>query len=309
MAGGGPAEIRGGAGLSPILSGRPIAILLLLLLFSAQGLLSFQAERFRRTIGISGESQKDPRGGLLWQISRHPETTFGFRNVLADAAWLQAVQVSGSLPMSRADYDRLDILLRIVGNLDPRFDVPFLLGGLILANSPKHVGTAIETLERGRKHHPEEWRLPFYIGYIRYFSLGDPMGGGKAIEEASRIPGSPPYLPLLASRMFSEGNEPDTALILLQGILQQETDPSRVAILKARIRDVIVEKDIQGLEQALREYRRATGAFPSTLSDLVRAGTVSRLPVEPNGGRYILAKDGTVRSTVVTTRLKVFRSR
>lgn len=307
MAGGGTVERACTGSISRIHFGKPIAILLLLVLFAAQGLVSYQTERFRRTIVNPGEHRGTTPQGLLWRISRHPAFTFGFRNVLADTAWLQAVQVSGSPRMSRADYDRLDFLLRIVGDLDSRFDVPFLLGGLILANSPDHVGAAIETFERGMRHHPQDWRLPFYIGYIRYFSLGDPIGSGKAIEEASRLPGSPPYLPLLASRMLSEGREPQTALKFLDGILRQETDAARIEILNKRIREVIVERDIQELEHAVEEFRRKRGAYPATLSDLVLSGTISRLPDEPNGGKYILGRDGTIRSNVVTTRLKVFR--
>jgi len=292
--------------MSRILSGRAGLLLLVFALLVAQGLLSFQTERFRRHLSPAAKTT-DARRGLLWQIGRHPAFTFGFRNVVADAAWLQAVQVSGSRRMSRDDYDRLDILLKTVGNLDPHFVVPYLLGGVILGDSPDHVEAALDTLERGRAYHPLEWRLPFYIGYIKYFSLGDPIGSGKAIEEASRIPGGPPYLPLLASRMLSEGREPETALALLDGILRQESDPVRIEVLKKRIREVVVERDIQELERAVEAFRRRNGEFPSTLADLVRNGFLPRLPAEPNGGRYILGPDGTVRSDRVSTRLRVFR--
>ena len=37
------------------------------------------------------------RTGLLAAISQRPEFAFGFRNVLADIAWLEAVQVAGNL--------------------------------------------------------------------------------------------------------------------------------------------------------------------------------------------------------------------
>jgi len=45
------------------------------------------------------------------------------------------------------------------------------------------------------------------------------------------------------------------------------------------------------------------------LSDLVLAGLIRTIPEEPNGGRYVLSPDGTVRSNRVTSRLKVFRKR
>ena len=292
---------------SATIAGNSIAWLLLLALFGAQALLSFTAAETRSVMPSPERTGMAKKAGILWQISRRPELAFGFRNFLADVAWLEAVQVAGARRMSPRDYDRLDVLLRIVGSLDPRFDVPYILGAMVLGNSSDHVGAALETLERGRKHHPDEWLFPFYIGYIKYFSLGDPVEGGKALEEAARIPGSPPYLPLLASRMLTEGREPETALALLRGIVQQETDPARIGALEARIREVIVERDIQSLERAVAEYERRVGSRPGELRDLVRAGIAKGIPAEPHDGRYVLSPDGTVRSDKVARRLKVFR--
>lgn len=290
------------------LAGNLVAWLLFLVLLVCQALVSFEVSRVR-PVAAPEAAGKSEQEGLLWQIARRPELSFGFRNFLADIAWLKAVQVAGSRRISPADYDRLEVLLKMVANLDPRFDVPYILGAMILGDSPTHVHAALEELKRGEAYHPNNWRFPFYIGYIEYFSLGDPVAGGNALREAARIPGSPPYLPLLASRMLTEGREPGTALALLRGILQQETDPARVRVLEARIRDVIVERDIEGLEKAVSTYRQRAGAFPDTLRDLVRAHLIRRIPKEPNGGRYVLSPDGTVRSTRVTTRLKVFRNR
>ncbi len=247
-------------------------------------------------------------GGLILEISKRPAFAFGFRNFLGDLAWLQAVQAAGSRRMSRGDYDRLAVLIRIVGNLDPRFVVPYLLGGLLLGDSPDHVGDALDILEKGRNNHPADWRFPFYTGYIRYFSLGDPLEGGKALMVASRIAGSPPYLTFLSTRMLSEGKKPETALAFLRGMVREETDPARLEILRKRMREVIVERDIQFLERAVDAYRQNTGEAPATLTDLLRSGLIPRIPVEPHGGRYLLQPDGTVRSDRVTDRLKVFKS-
>ena len=293
---------------SRTVAGGAVAWSLLLVLLVCQALLSLWASK-TRSVAPPERAGMGPKGGVLWQIGQRPELSFGFRNFLADVAWLEAVQVAGSRRMSPGDYDRLDSLLQITGGLDPRFDVPYILGAMILGNSPDHVGAALDTLMRGKAHHPDKWLFPFYIGYIQYFSLGDPVEGGKALEEAARIPGSPPYLPLLASRMLTEGRTPETALALLEGILQQEADPARIRVLEARIREVIVERDIQSLERAVSEYEGRTGSRPANLRDLVRAGIVRGIPNEPHGGRYLLSPDGTIRSDKVEGRLKVMRRR
>lgn len=287
---------------------RAAAWALSLALFAASAFLSFSLAG-SRVAAFSGGREAAPAGNLLHLIARKPAFSFGFRNFLADLAWLQAVQVAGARRLSGREYDRLDLLIRTVNRFDPRFDVPYFLGGLVLSDSPDHVGAALATLERGWKSHPGKWRFPFYVGYIRYFSLGEPVSGGRALEAAARLPGSPAYLPLLATRMFSEGRDPETALAFLRAMVRQESDPARVAILERRMREVVIERDIRILERAVAAYREKTGTVPANPSALVRAGLIRALPVEPNGGAYRLLPDGTVRSTKMSPHLEVFRKR
>jgi hypothetical protein len=250
------------------------------------------------------------RPSLLVPLSHRPALSLGFRNFLADVAWLEAVQVAGNRKLGRADYDRLVELLGTVFRLDPHFLVPYLFGGILLGDSPDHGPAALAILERGEKEFPLEWRLPFYAGYIHYFTLGNAAEGGVDILRASRIPGSPSYFPLLASRMLAEGNRPETALAFLRELVNNEKDPRRMRVLEERIRQVVVERDLQSLEKAVSEYKARMGASPGRLADLVDAGIIPRIPQEPNGGRYVMTPDGTVRSDRAPGgRLKVLRSR
>jgi hypothetical protein len=285
-----------------------LAWMLPFILIAVAGLLSRLDTRIGRG---NPRSAREGRGGptLLEVASRHPGFAFGFHNVLADAVWLEAVQVSGNRKMARDDYDRLSGLLSTVVRFDPRFVVPYLLGGIVLGDSPDHAGAALDLLAQGEIRFPLEWRFPFYTGYVQYFSLGNPEEGGMALLRAARIPGSPEYFPLLASRMLSEGHRPATALAFLQEMTARETDPRRKVSLEERIRRVIVERDLQSMEMAIAEYTSRIGAPPRMLADLVRSGMLARVPEEPYGGRYLLTPDGGVRSDrAPRERLKVLRN-
>jgi hypothetical protein len=244
---------------------------------------------------------------LLHKFSNKQAFAMGFRNFLADVTWLQAVQVAGNREMTPEDYETLFVLLNTVANYDPRYDVPYILGGLILGESPNHSGDALAILSRGKVQFPTDWRFPFYMGFTHYFSLGDGFAGGKAMAEAARLPGSPAYLPGLASRMLSEARSPEAGLALLRQIAEQETDVSRRAVLERRLRELEVERDLQALERAIERYRETFGVGPGELADLIRAGILARLPTEPNGGRYLLGPGGSVRSDRVPERFRVFR--
>jgi hypothetical protein len=249
------------------------------------------------------------RPGLLSAVSQRPEFAFGFRNVLADVVWLEAVQVMGNLKMTPVEYDRLFELLNVEANFDPKFDIPYLLGGLVLGESPDHAQKALKVFERGKGQYLADWRFPFYIGYTNYFSLSETETAGKAMAEAARLPGSPAYLPGLASRMLSEAKEPGAALALLETILRQEDDPARRAVLERRIREVTVERDLQALEMAVERYREKVDAPPGDLSALVREGILRSIPEEPNGGSYVMERGGKVRSDRVSQRLRVFQKK
>lgn len=249
------------------------------------------------------------RPNVLAAISRRPEFTFGFRNVLADIVWLEGVQVAGNRKMTLLDYDRLYELLDVVSNFDPKFEIPYLLGGLVLGESTPHARKALHVLGRGKEQFPVDWRFPFYKGFTYYFSVGDPEAAGKEMAEAARLPGSPAYLPGLASRMLTEARDPNAALALLETIVRRESDPMRRSVLKRRIREVTVERDLQVLERAVETYREKAGAVPESLPDLVRAGILKGIPQEPNGGRYVIDRGGNVRSDRVAQRLQVFQQR
>jgi hypothetical protein len=247
--------------------------------------------------------------GLLMAVSRSPEFAFGFRNVMADVVWLQAVQVAGTRKLTPTEYDRLYVLLNVEADLDPKFEMPYFLGGLVLGESPQHGREALRLFERGKVTHPADWRFPFYIGFTHYFSLGDALAGGGAMAEAARLPGSPAYLPGLASRMLSEAREPEAALALLETITRQENDPVRRSVLERRILEVAVERDLLALERAVERYREKMGVAPGDLPALVREGILEGIPPEPNGGRYVIDRGGKVRSDRVAQRLRVFQKK
>ncbi len=277
------------------------------------GVSAFLSFRIRNETALLRKGAVDAGGGsrsfLLAEIGRRPLLALGFRNFLADIVWLEAVQTASPIDMTPGEYDRLVDQISTVNNLDPRFVVPYLVGGLVIGESPSHSASALRILENGKKAHPDEWMIPFFIGYIYYFVLSDPGRGGEALMEASRITGVPPFIPMLATRMLSEGGSPTTALAFLDRMLSQETNPGRREILIRRMKDVIAERDLQDLEKAVGEYRARKGIPPVALGDLVSAGILRGLPREPHGGDYLLSGSGEVRSSRMPHRLKVFRPR
>src|SRR4030067_2764467 len=117
-------------GVPLILWGVPLLFVL------ASAFLSSRIYLYQERVLAGGEDRE--RAGnqsLLYEISRHPAFSFGFRNFFADFSWLGAVQVAGTRKLTPNDYDRFAFMIQTVVQFDPKFKVPHLLGGGMLGGS------------------------------------------------------------------------------------------------------------------------------------------------------------------------------
>jgi hypothetical protein len=234
----------------------------------------------------------------------------GYRQITADLIWLKAIQHFGERRQTPEGYRWAYHAVDVLTDLDPQFALAYQVAGTILgvwANLP-HESIAI--LSKGMANHPGIWQFPFYLGYDYFYELHDPLAAAKYFRIAAGLPGSPEYLPRLAARMTVEAGDPDAALeflLRLYAKLEDDADSRLREGLAARIREVTAERDIRVLEQAVQEFKKRYGRFPTTIQDLVARRVLPRLPVEPLGGVYVLNADGSVGSTGLRERVRIHR--
>ena len=181
--------------------------------------------------------------------------------------------------------------------------------GGVLTNLADRVDLSNRLLDKGFTANPTVWSIPF-LGYNHYFILGDAAKAADYIAAAARLPGGPSYLPGLATRMYAEASNPDTALQFLEALWQQTHDAEMRDDLEKRAKEVMIERDIRALESAIQQYRSQQGQFPQNLQDVVISKTLSQLPQEPFNGEYWLdTTTGTVTSSTHPERLKTFHKR
>ena len=58
-----------------------------------------------------------------------------------------------------------------------------------------------------------------------------------------------------------------------------------------------MERDLRAIDAALARFREYAGRPAGSLQELVRAGVLAGIPVEPHGGRYEVDSSGAARST------------
>ncbi|WP_455388108.1 hypothetical protein, partial [Petrachloros mirabilis] len=87
-------------------------------------------------------------------------------------------------------------------------------------------------------------------------------------------------------------------------------DPDMREFFVNRMKEVIIERDLQILERAVEAYRTIHQAPPATLAALVTDRILSTLPQEPFGGDYrVDQQTGAVSSSTHPERLRTFYKR
>ena len=272
---------------------------LLALLVSFQKTLDARADHGQMTIE---ELAQLPKGEYL------KPAMLGYHTLGADILWLRTLQVLGKKRNSEQEYEWMHHAIDVITTLDPQYAYPYYVGGVVLTNLGNRVDLSNRILEKGYKENPSEWNLPFLLGYNHYFILGDAKKGAEYIGLAAKTSGAPDFLPGLATRMYAEAGNPDVALQFLDALWKENPDLVMREKLEVRAKEVMVERDLRLLEEAVKQFRQKYARQPARLSDLIASGLLTRLPEEPFGGTYgIDSQTGAVFSSTHPKRLKVFR--
>jgi hypothetical protein len=236
--------------------------------------------------------------------------SLGYRELLADILWIQAIQVMGERKVSETAGHWLYHALDIITTLDPKFVRAYEAGGLALTTFVVLPEESNRLLKKGALHNPGEWKLPFLLGINYYFELYDDAKAAEYISAASHLLGAPPGLSTLAANLYVSAKSPQQAVDLLAAVYHNTTDENVRTFLEQRLKVVITERDLQVLEQAIEHYRELHGRLPNRIDDLVGPELLRELPVEPSGGRYVYdSTTGSIASSEIKERMKIMARR
>lgn len=241
--------------------------------------------------------------------------SFGLRSLVADLTFLEAIQVYGTQRKPRTaaegapDDRRIHRLLTYSTDLDPKFAGAYRFAGNAMPRNTTddkatNVLQAEALLKKGAVERPDDWKIPFALGFIESYYLGRFQEAGRHLAQAAQTPGSPAYLPLLATRASAEGGDVDFAEQMARHMADEATEEAAKEEWQKRLLDLRMERDLRALDAAVAAFRARKGEPPRSLRDLVRAGLIAALPHEPHGGAYELSPGGEVRSTA-SQRLRI----
>jgi hypothetical protein len=237
-----------------------------------------------------------PEQSVQWV--RSPElmrrVALGFESLAADVYWIRAVQYYGSTRLSTAERKNFDLLyplLDITTTLDPRFNIAYRFGAILLSegypNGPGNPDDAIRLLEKGIRTSPK-WEYFLDAGFVHYWWRQDPRAAADWFLRGSKLPGAPNWLQPLAASVLAEGGDRTTSRVLWTQLAETAEHDWMRQTARLRLQMLDAEEVIEQLQPIVNGFYDVAGRFPSGWAELARAGRIRGIPLDPTGVAYAL---------------------
>lgn len=206
--------------------------------------------------------------------------SFGFKNVMADLYWVNAIQDfsiwDGKDPFYVQEYKN-------IATLDPKFSYPYLLGILTFTSrsaDDKNAGTStllmIEpVVTMGIKNLPDNWEIPFYYG-TGFQITKNPEKALYYLSLAASHPDAPARIHEVYSSYLKRALIGDNAAKEFVKAIYDTTDSETT---KKILKEGIMINDLtEILKGVVKNYKTKYGFYPSSINNLVSAKMIQAGP-------------------------------
>jgi tetratricopeptide (TPR) repeat protein len=225
--------------------------------------------------------------------------SLGFDGLMACIYWTRTVQYFGHRHYSGTkSYNELAPLLEITTALDPHVFPAYEFGASFLAPKPPNGAgepdRAIQLMEYGIAHNPDNWQLYYNLGFIYYTELKDYKKASEAFDRGSRVPNAHPFMKIMAARMAENAGDFTTARLLWSATFEtsKQTDIRQNAM--EHLRCIQVDEDVTHLQDAVTRFGERNGRLPASMLELASAEHIPGIPVDPDGEMYQLTSEGRI---------------
>src|SRR5215467_5789958 len=227
------------------------------------------------------------------------KASLGFDGLMACIYWTRAVQYFGVRHHAGAQtYNELAPLLEITTQLDPQLVPAYELGASFLAPAPPEGAgepkRAVQLMQYGIAHNPDNWRLYYDLGFVYYTELKDYKHASEVFEHGSLTPNAHPAMKVLAARMAENGGDLITARMLWSTTYQSSKDSTIRQSALAHLRALQVDEDVTNLQNVVKRFANQNGRPPTSMWELAAAEHWAEVPADPDGVPYTLSLDGQV---------------
>jgi hypothetical protein len=196
--------------------------------------------------------------------------------------------------LSPEEWQATHLAISRITDLDPRFWDPYVFAETSFPWDAGMVKETNELLLKAAQARTNDYQPYFFLWFNYSHFLKDETTAAKYLEKSSRIPSAPVYFATLAARANFSANKTENAVVFLEEILKETTDPTRQAWIMKRQEAL---KVIAFLETHVRRFEEKFSRRPKDLQELVDKQVLVKIPPDPYGGTFFITPEGRVYTT------------
>jgi len=191
------------------------------------------------------------------------------------------------------DFPAMSRTIHAALKVDPYNMDGYYFAQAVLVWDVKQYKIANDLLEYGMKYRTWDWSLPNFAGFNYAYFLKDYNKAAQMYQRVAKLTGNP-FSMSLAGRYLQQAGKTEMAIAYLSDMEKGARDPAIRKNFQIRLQAF---REVLAVEQARDRFKTERGALPARIEDLVAAGYLPELPVDPYGGTFYLQSDGTVATT------------
>jgi len=225
--------------------------------------------------------------------------SLGFNGLAACIYWTRTVQYFGHRHYTHEQsYHELAPLLEITTALDPQLMPAYQFGASFLAPQPPNGAgepdRAIQLMEFGIQHNPDNWQLYYDLGFVYYTELHDYRRAADVFARGSEVPGAHPFMKIMAAQMAQHAGDLQTARMLWSATYQTSRETNIRQNALEHLRALQVDEDVTNLQAAVTRFGERTGRLPASINELAEAEHLPGIPRDPDGNPYQMTGEGRI---------------
>jgi tetratricopeptide (TPR) repeat protein len=218
-------------------------------------------------------------------------TALGQENLLADLLYLWAIQYYSTYEAAER-YRYLEAVFSdAITELDPHYVDVYCVGALIMSIEAGDSAGALRHLDKGIRHNPDSWLLPYVAGWEAYIH-GQYDRASRYFDRVRSHPDAPPHMERVYAAVLGKGGHSGQALREWWLVRRSTEDPYVLGVADRWIRRLTTEV----LERAVSRFADQRGHRPRRLADLGDTGFLEQALLPPDWRSYRYhPEDGVVR--------------
>ena len=159
-------------------------------------------------------------------------------NFFASLLWVKGIIYFAEEFLSGSGYKWLGHILKIVTDLNPKFEAAYEFGGLMLAKNPEQLEQSVKLLEKGFEQFPDKWQLRVFAAMNQIKLDSNYEAAANILKPLANRTDVPDYVKTLPATFMQKGGSKKMAVYFLMEKYLQSTSNSYRQLIRSKLENL-----------------------------------------------------------------------